>query len=142
MWRWMDTPIGAIAWLEDENGRCVRLEPGSRKGAPGPTGPVAAWLQSYFRHCTPTEPPVAPPATDFQARLRAALLAIPPGNTRTYGELARRLGSSPRAVGQALRANPQPILIPCHRIVAANGLGGFSAGIEWKRRLLAFERPP
>ncbi len=62
------------------------------------------------------------------------------GHTLTYGKLAKVLHSGPRAVGQALGANPVPILIPCHRVVAAHGLGGFSCGLEWKKRLLAFER--
>jgi len=82
---------------------------------------------------------MAKAATSFQARLRVRLLDIPSGETRTYGELAGQLGSGARAVGQALGANPLPVLVPCHRIVAANGLGGFSCGIEWKKRLLAFE---
>lgn len=58
----------------------------------------------------------------------------------TYGELAKMVGTSPRAVGRILSANPLPIVIPCHRIVAGSGLGGFSAGIEWKIKLLRHER--
>jgi len=102
--------------------------------------PVSVWLSSYFEgHALPL-PPIAPPKTPFQGRLRKALLEIPFGETRTYGELARTLHTAPRALGQALGANPLPLLIPCHRVVGANGIGGFSCGIEWKQALLEFER--
>jgi len=81
-------------------------------------------------------------ATDFQRRVWTALRAIPLGETREYADLARDLGcpGAARAVGQACGANPIPVLVPCHRVLAAGGtLGGFSAGVEWKRRLLALE---
>jgi len=82
--------------------------------------------------------------TEFHRRVFATARAIAPGNTITYGELARRLGTpgAARAVGQALGANPFPIVVPCHRIVAADGsLGGFSApgGARTKRRMLQIE---
>lgn len=89
-------------------------------------------------------PPVRLGGTDFQRRVWAALRQIPPGVTRTYGELARQLGSAPRAIGGACRANPVPLFVPCHRVVASTGAGGFagrSAG-RWpaiKRWLLARE---
>jgi methylated-DNA-[protein]-cysteine S-methyltransferase len=57
----------------------------------------------------------------------------------TYGELARRVDSGARAVGQALKKNPAPVVIPCHRVVAHNGLGGYSEGVELKRMLLQLE---
>lgn len=83
--------------------------------------------------------------TPFREKVWAALRTIPPGAPLTYGELARRLGSAPRAVGQACGANPLPVVIPCHRVVAVNGLGGFMnhAGGEplaIKRWLLAHEQ--
>ncbi|HYN79444.1 MAG TPA: methylated-DNA--[protein]-cysteine S-methyltransferase [Lamprocystis sp. (in: g-proteobacteria)] len=74
------------------------------------------------------------PGTAFQQRVWAAIRTIPPGETRTYRDLARQLGSAPRAVGQACRANPCPIVVPCHRVVAVNGLGGF-AGDRSGRKL-------
>ena len=80
--------------------------------------------------------------TKFRLRVWAELLRIPRGETRSYGELADELGKrrAARAVGGACGANPIPVLIPCHRILAADGnLGGFSGGLEWKRRLLAIE---
>lgn len=62
------------------------------------------------------------------------------GRTLTYSELARNIGSAPRAVGTALARNPIPIVIPCHRVVAKNGIGGYSSGIEIKTRLLELEK--
>ncbi|HMM47067.1 MAG TPA: methylated-DNA--[protein]-cysteine S-methyltransferase [Thiobacillaceae bacterium] len=66
-----------------------------------------------------------PQGTPFQLRAWHAMMTIPPGHPITYGTLARRLGTAARAVGQACGANPIPILIPCHRVVGASGLGGF-----------------
>jgi len=71
--------------------------------------------------------------------MRQALLNTPAGEVRTYAELANTLNTSPRGLGQALKANPLPILIPCHRIIARNGLGGFAGGTTWKQGLLKFE---
>ena len=84
--------------------------------------------------------------TAFQRRVWEQIAAIPWGETRTYGELAKILGSAPRAVGQACGTNYFPLVIPCHRVVAAAGLGGFAHAsdgylIEVKRRLLAHEQP-
>ena len=83
--------------------------------------------------------------TEFQRRLWQALCEIPRGRTQTYGELARRLGAEPRAIGQACGDNRLPIVIPCHRVVAAGGIGGFAHStsgylVEAKRWLLAHER--
>jgi methylated-DNA-[protein]-cysteine S-methyltransferase len=84
---------------------------------------------------------------DFNLRVYAVARQIPPGATLTYGEIARRLGDPglARAVGQALGRNPFPIIVPCHRVLAAGGkLGGFSAngGASTKRRMLAIEGAP
>lgn len=69
--------------------------------------------------------PLVTDGTDFQQRVWRALQRIPAGKVLSYGELARTLKTGPRAVGNACRANPIPIVIPCHRVVAANGRGGF-----------------
>lgn len=104
---------------------------------------LAAWFEDPGRGF---DLPLAPPATAFQRRVRAALQAIPPGATCSYGELAAVLGTAPRAIGGACRANPIPIIVPCHRVVARDGIGGFSGQwgrgepIERKQRLLALER--
>jgi len=70
--------------------------------------------------------PLYQAGTDFQRRVWAEIGAIPRGNVRTYGHLAKLLGSAPRAVGQACGANWFPLIIPCHRVTAARGLGGFA----------------
>ncbi|MEG0820267.1 MAG: methylated-DNA--[protein]-cysteine S-methyltransferase [Burkholderiaceae bacterium] len=67
-----------------------------------------------------------PAGTDFRRQVWRAIAAIAPGATRTYGEIAAELGSAPRAVGQACGDNPLPLLIPCHRVVAASSVGGFA----------------
>ena len=80
--------------------------------------------------------------TEFQRLVWNALLRIPTGGTRSYAEIASEIGKpgATRAVGGACGANPIPIFIPCHRVLAANRrLGGFSGGLDWKRRLLARE---
>lgn len=86
----------------------------------------------------------APAGSPFQRRVWRAIRAIPSGRTRTYGEVAAELGSAPRAVGGACRANPYPLLVPCHRVIGATGLGGFAGDasgrlIAIKRWLLAHE---
>jgi len=114
----------------------VRLGVG---GAVAHDDAVSRWLARFFAGDEPPRPPLAAPATPFQARLRRALGSIGRGETVTYGVLARMVGSAPRATGQALGANPLPLLVPCHRVVATGGMGGFAAGADWKRRLLALE---
>jgi O-6-methylguanine DNA methyltransferase len=92
--------------------------------------------------------PVALPPLDvsggsrFQRRVWEALRQIPAGRTKSYGEIAEAISDAgaARAVGAACGANPIPVIIPCHRVLAANGrLGGFSSGLDWKRKLLARE---
>lgn len=86
--------------------------------------------------------PLAPHGTEFQKKVWAALEKIPLGSTLSYGQLAEQLGTSPRALGGACGRNPIPVIIPCHRILAANGgLGGYSGidGIETKQFLLRHE---
>lgn len=106
---------------------------------------VCAQLKAYFtdpRTCF--DLPLAPGGTPFQQRAWRALRRIPSGSARTYGELARALKSAPRAVGGACRANPIPIIVPCHRVVAASGPGGFMGAtrgraMDIKRWLLEHE---
>ena len=79
--------------------------------------------------------------TPFQREVWAELSRIPYGETISYGELARRVGrpKGPRAVGQANGRNPIPIIVPCHRVLASNGIGGYGGGLPCKRALLAIE---
>lgn len=108
---------------------------------------VAAQVQRYFG-----DPgfrfdlPLARVGTEFQRKVWDAISGIPPGSVRTYGELAKHLGSAPRAVGQACGANYFPLVIPCHRVTASGGLGGFANHddangfhLNVKRWLLAHE---
>ncbi len=85
--------------------------------------------------------PMRIPGSGFKSRFLQALIDIPYGHTRTYGDLAGMLGVSAQAIGQACGANQIPIMIPCHRVLAANGLGGYSGahGIETKVALLRHE---
>ncbi|HYX62769.1 MAG TPA: methylated-DNA--[protein]-cysteine S-methyltransferase [Burkholderiales bacterium] len=123
------------------------LPPSARVVSPkSPLGEKAARQLEAYRANPDTrfDLPLLVEGTPFQRRLWAALGEIPRGKTLTYGELARRLGGEPRAVGQACGDNRLPIVIPCHRVVAANGIGGFahSTGgylLEAKRWLLAHE---
>jgi len=107
---------------------------------------VCAQLKAYFADPrTRFDLPLAPDGTLFQQRAWRALQRIPAGTARTYGELARTLKSAPRAVGGACRANPIPIVVPCHRVIAASGPGGFMGAtrgraMDIKHWLLAHER--
>jgi len=145
------TLIGRIAFTM-RDGRLVALDlpdagdaAPARPAAEGLAAEVArqldAWVQDPRFVFTL---PLAPAGTVFQQRVWQALRAIPAGEVRTYGELACRLGSSARAVGGACRANPLPLVVPCHRVVAAGGVGGFAGrtagpALALKQRLLARE---
>lgn len=139
------TPVGDVT-ISEEDGAIVALDWG--RGRDQDRTPLlveaVAQLQDYFDgKRTAFDLPLAPFGSAFQRRVWDALRAIPPGETRSYGDLAQSLGSSARAVGQANGANPIPIVIPCHRVVAAAGrLGGYSGGdgASTKRVLLDLER--
>jgi methylated-DNA-[protein]-cysteine S-methyltransferase len=107
---------------------------------------LAGELDAYWHNpAHPFDLLFVPMGTPFQLRVWHALLRIPAGQPTTYGALAKQLGTAARAVGQACGSNPLPILIPCHRVVAASGLGGFmhsTSGmpLDVKTWLLAHER--
>jgi len=87
-------------------------------------------LAAYFRDPrAPLAVPLAPGGTAFRQKVWNGLRAIPPGTVLTYGELARRLDTAARAIGGACRSNPIPILIPCHRVVGRQGLGGYAGEV-------------
>jgi len=103
---------------------------------------ATAALADYFRGTPPHLPALDLRGSDFQREVWRALVQIPWGEVRTYGELAASLGrpGAARAVGAANGQNPVAILVPCHRVVAVGGrLGGYSGGLDVKRRLLAHE---
>ncbi|MBC9208458.1 methylated-DNA--[protein]-cysteine S-methyltransferase [Roseomonas aerophila] len=139
------TPLGALTLSEDE-GAIVALDWGRGRDQEETPGLRAAadQLQDYFDgQRAEFDLNLAPFGTPFRQRVWAALRAIPAGETRSYGDIARLLGSSARAVGQANSENPIPIIIPCHRVVGSGGLlGGYSGGEgpETKRYLLELER--
>ncbi|MBW7996122.1 MAG: methylated-DNA--[protein]-cysteine S-methyltransferase [Candidatus Glassbacteria bacterium] len=110
----------------------------------GPLNGVISWLEDYFADPTAAgtyRGPLDFGGTDFQKLVWMQLLKIPAGRTRTYREVALRIGrpAAVRAVGSACGANPVPIVVPCHRVVASDGIGGFGGGLELKRRMLAAE---
>jgi methylated-DNA-[protein]-cysteine S-methyltransferase len=99
-------------------------------------------LFAYFDgSLTQFDLPLRPSGTPYRRRVWDALCAIPYGATRSYADIARQTGGSPRSVGQANGSNPIPIIIPCHRVLATNGIGGYSGGegLPTKRVLLALE---
>jgi methylated-DNA-[protein]-cysteine S-methyltransferase len=103
---------------------------------------AARQLDEYFAgRLRSFELPLAPKGSSFQKRVWDEMCRIPYGATARYGDLARALGTAAQPIGQACGANPIPIVIPCHRVVAAGGLGGFSggAGLTSKRFLLRHE---
>jgi len=133
-----DSPFGAISY--DWDGEVCHSIVLTRHSGDRQINPVSEWFQHYFEGLSQTLPPLAEPTTPFQLKLRLGLLSIPAGEVRTYGELAEQLSTSPRALGQALGANPFPILIPCHRVISIDGLGGYAYGTDWKKKLLNFEK--
>ena len=127
----LHTPLGEVTISED-GGAIVALDWG--RGRDQEATPLLRQardqLQEYFDAKRMSfDLPLAPVGSDFQKRVWAALCAIPPGETRSYADIARTVGSAPRAVGGANGANPIPLFIPCHRVIAADGsLGGYSGG--------------
>ncbi|MEO0682831.1 MAG: methylated-DNA--[protein]-cysteine S-methyltransferase [Pseudomonadota bacterium] len=117
-------------------------KPGWRR-APQAFAEVRAQLDAYFAgDLRAFDLPLAPPGTPFQRAVWARLAEIPYGRTRSYGDIARALDApgASRAVGAANGANPIPVILPCHRVVGADGtLTGFGGGLDLKRRLLALE---
>jgi len=143
----MQTPMGAIAlhWIDDLlTGVDLQAEEGvGLSDAPPPH--IRAQLDAYFADgAAGFDLQLELSGTDFQRSVWQALQTIPSGTTVTYGELAERLGTSARAIGGACRANPCPIVVPCHRVVAKQGLGGFAGDtsgrkLDVKRWLLFHE---
>ena len=100
------------------------------------------WLDAYFAGKNPdvSAIPLSPKGTGFQKRVWQELLSIPYGKTNPYGTIAKRLGSSARAVGSAVGHNPISVIIPCHRVLGADGnLTGYAGGLENKEKLLRLE---
>lgn len=137
-----NSPVGPLSVVV-QGGAVVRLEWSVVDGESDPvsTEAVSQLAQYFAGERQAFDLPLAPQVSDFQKKFGAALCAIPFGETRTYGHLAREMGVPAQAVGQACGANPIPIIIPCHRVLGANSLGGFSGagGVEGKVQLLRHE---
>jgi len=156
MWTVMPSPIGDLRIVE-RDGSIVAIEfspfqqaaDGRPLGARRDDLPVLAeavrQLMAYFaRDLDDFDLPLAPVGTDFQHRVWQQLRVIPYGETASYGEVAGRLGmtnAASRAVGLANGRNPIPIVVPCHRVIGANGtLTGYAGGLERKQLLLELEQ--
>ena len=155
MWTVMSSPIGDLRIVEHDDAiTAIEFSPfrdhdGRPRGDRDDTHPVlvecARQLRAYFeRDLKEFDLPLNPAGSDFQKSVWGQLLEIGYGDTASYGEVAKRLGKSnaaSRAVGLANGSNPIPIVIPCHRIIGANGtLTGYAGGVERKQTLLELEQ--
>lgn len=139
----LETPLGRVS-VEHAEGIVQEIHLGVRRPPTEPQSPIARDLARYL-----AGKPVDLGGyrvnlvgfTEFERKVYEATRKIPPGEVRTYGEIAAAIGNAgaSRAVGNALAKNPACIVIPCHRVVATNGLGGFTGGLAWKRALLRLE---
>lgn len=152
----IETVIGTFIAHYSHAGLCGLDFPGrslGENGTPEVGSEVARWHETTSRALRTVlagrQPDTMPPmdisgGTAFQQSVWRAMLEIRCGETRSYGEIAISLKNpgAVRAVGAACGANPIPVLVPCHRVLAANKrIGGFSSGLEWKRKLLRIESP-
>lgn len=154
------TPDGQFVARYSENGlteldfpsagSARRADRTSQRDVPAVSNQIRGWhhttesaLKKILAGNEPTQfPPLDLNGTEFQKNVWNALRRIRLGTTRSYGEIAKQIGKprAVRAVGGACGANPVPVLVPCHRVLAANKkLGGFSGGLAWKRALLTRE---
>ena len=112
-------------------------------GRSGEEGPVHPLIRRYLAGQEVDFSGIASPVDDMDGVTGAIYRAVREvgyGETATYGGIAAKVGTSPRAVGQAMARNPTPLVVPCHRIVSKNGIGGFTPPLEIKKDLLALER--
>ncbi len=152
-WTVVTTPVGEMMVIGDDDAVHFVHLPGSfrasafdpvRTGVPSAVGEAAEQIDAYFTGALKTFAlPLDPAGTEFQRRVWSALADIPYGTTESYGELAARVGNprACRAVGLANGRNPIPLVLPCHRVIGANGsLTGYGGGLALKKRLLDHER--
>jgi methylated-DNA-[protein]-cysteine S-methyltransferase len=144
----INTPFGAIAISTHANQLAIEFltESPSSNNHPSEHPLVAQayeQITQYLRKPSPFNLPISLHGTAYQQRVWQAIASIPLGQTRTYGQLAQQIGSGPRAVANACGANQLPLVIPCHRVVAQSGLGGFMQskpnGLQVKKWLLKHE---
>ena len=137
------SPVGPLVLDEDE-GALIAIRWDTAPGANGSPllAEAARQLDAYFAGTLASfDLPLRPQGSPFEQLVWTAMQQIPYGETRCYGDLAAAIGSAPRAVGGACGRNPIPIVIPCHRVLAKAGLGGYSGsgGLKTKETLLALE---
>ncbi len=140
----VESPVGRLGVVEEAGAITRLIWNAAPEGPQTPLlGEACAQLMAYFDgRLTIFDLPLHVAGSDFQRAVCDAMAAIPYGETRTYGEIAKLTGNSAQAVGSACGANPIPIIIPCHRVMGAGGkLVGFSGagGVETKVRLLRLE---
>ena len=144
MRQYLHTPIGVLELHADQRKlRAISLAPQAQEDMPSPiTQQVSAQIEEYFaKKRTEFQVFCLANGTPFQHAVWSKMAQIPYGKVATYGALAAAIGqpTAVRAVANAVGQNPFLILWPCHRVVASNGLGGFSAGLDAKRALLMLE---
>ena len=141
----IETPAGPV-WAAMREGRLVELSfrRGPLEGRRARLPQVRRWLKDWFAGAEPRVP-MEVEGTPFTRKIYEVVRRIPRGRVKTYGEVADAAGrpGAARAVGAAMANCPIGLFIPCHRVVAANGLGGFGGdeGLKLKKRLLALEKP-
>jgi len=152
-WSSFRTPAGAFSVALDAAGAVAATAFGGRGRLQARLGPgrlvrddrrasaARRAVQAYFKNPKRTfRLRLAPAGTPFRLKAWKALARIPAGQTRTYGDLAKQIGGSPRAIGGAMGANPICLILPCHRVIGSSGsLTGFAFGESLKRRLLQGE---
>lgn len=138
----LETPVGPLSVVE-RDGAVVRLAwTAEASGQSALLNQALDQLRAYFAgELTKFDLPLQVDGSDFQRAVCQAMLEIPYGETRTYGGIAKDLNAPPQPVGNACGGNPIPVIIPCHRVLSATGLGGFSGqgGVETKVALLKHE---
>jgi O-6-methylguanine DNA methyltransferase len=134
----INTAWGVVTLSLDSNGKVVALELPCLTKTPTAELSPADFFPQLVKKFGPVK---IPEGTEFQQAVWREMKKIPRGQTRTYSEIASAIGrpNAVRAVGTACGANPLPVFIPCHRVVAKNGLGGFGRGLPWKVLLLRME---
>ena len=151
--RRIDSPLGPLTaarsaaglsglWFDDQKHHPGPLEVPADDGSDPVLRATAEALAAYFSGLPFTLPPLDPAGTAFQREVWQALLQIAPGQPATYGALAERLGraSAARALGAAVGRNPISVLVPCHRVIGADGsLTGYAGGLARKQALLTLE---
>lgn len=139
----LQTPVGRLGVVEEDGAIVELLWDGEDEGERTPLlNEAIRQLEAYFAgERRDFDLPLAPRGNEFQQAVYRLMRDIPFGETRTYGELARALDTYGQPVGQACGMNPIPVIIPCHRVLSVNGLGGYSGkgGVEMKIALLKLE---